>query len=446
MFFNYNVLTFEHKNSIIIIEQMPYYVKGYYMKRIIIHSDLNSFFASVECLKKPWLANVPMAVAGDSEKRHGIILAKNIHAAKFGVKTAEPIWSAKAKCPTLVTVPPNHDDYLVISRRVRKIYEDYSNKIESFGIDECWIDITDIAANFEEAREIADEIRERIHSQIGITASCGVSFNKVFAKLGSDLKKPDATTVIDDESFRELVWELPVDRLLFVGRSTVKTLGAMNIRTIGELANTDILELENVFGKNGVSLWLNANGKDNSPVEGTNTAPSMKSISNSITLPYDITSDEDVRVVLLSLCEKVSARMRRLDYVCNTVQIFVRDYQLNSYERQAKLDTPNRTAACLLDVAFALYKANHPAGRPIRALGVKAANLSNEAEGQLTISDTLDKADKFEKREKIESVTDSIRSQFGKSSLKRGIMLTNNVMADVDMSKNKNSFTKSEKS
>lgn len=405
------------------------------MKRIIIHSDLNSFFASVECLKKPWLSDVPMAVAGDSEKRHGVILAKNILAARYGVKTAETIWSAKSKCPELVTVPPNHDDYQIISRRVRRIYEDYSNRIESFGIDECWIDISDIAADFVEAREIADEIRERIHSEIGITASCGVSFNKVFAKLGSDMKKPDATTVIDEENFRQTVWELPVDRLLFVGRSTLKALLSMNIKTIGELARTDVLTLENTFGKNGVSLWLNANGKDNSPVASSKSSVGMKSISNSITLPYDVTDDEDVRVVLLALCEKVSQRMRRLNYVCNTVQIFVRDNQLNSYERQASLDVPDRTAACFVDVAYRLYKANHPKGRPIRALGVRAANICNKGEGQLNINDSLYDNEQFEKREKIESITDDIRSQFGKASLKRGIMLTSNIMSDLDMNK-----------
>ncbi len=408
-------------------------------KKIIIHCDLNSFYASVECMKKPWLAGVPMAVAGDSEKRHGIILAKNLLAAKYGVKTAEPIWSAKQKCPALVTVSPNHDEYMEISLRVRKIYEEYSNRIEPFGIDECWIDISDIASDFDEAAEIADEIREKIHSRIGITASCGVSFTKTFAKLGSDMKKPDATTVISEENFKDTVWNLPVDRLLFVGRSTLKNLVAMNIRTIGDLANTDVIELEDAFGKNGVSLWSSANGRDSASVSSADIPSTVKSISNSITLPRDITDDEDVRVVLLSLCEKVSARMRRHGFICDTVQLFVRDFELNSYERQTKLQTPNRTATCLFDAAFELYKANHRKGKPIRALGIKAANLMNENEGQITISES---SDKFEKHERIEKITDEIRSQFGKASLKRGIMLTDNVMSDISLEKNKNSFSK----
>ena len=406
--------------------------------RIIIHCDLNNFFASVECLKKPWLKEVPMAVAGDSEMRHGIILAKNMLAAKYGVKTAEPIWAAKRKCPSLVTVPPNHEDYVVISKKVRKIYEEYSNLIESFGIDECWLDISDIAKDFDEGCKIADELRERIKTDIGITASCGVSFNKVFAKLGSDMKKPDATTLISEENFKETVWNLPVDRLLYVGKSTVKALNSMNIHTIGELANTDAKSLEFIFGKNGISLWLNSNGKDNSPVSSIDVPTTVKSVGNSITLPYDITEDEDIRAVLIALCEKVSERLRRLDFVCGTVQIWVRDFQLNSYERQAVLDTPNRTAACLFDTAFTLYKQNHNSDKPIRALGVRATNLTNGSCSQLTISPTVDKFDKYEK---IESITDNIRHQFGRSALKRGIMLTSNVMSDMEIHEENHTVT-----
>lgn len=393
--------------------------------RIIIHSDLNNFFASVECLKKPWLKDVPMAVAGDSALRHGVILAKNIHAAARGVKTAEPIWAAKRKCPDLVTVPPNHDDYVIISRRVRKIYEEYSNNIEAFGIDECWIDISDIAKDFEAGREIADEIRSKIYEEIGITASCGVSFNKVFAKLGSDIKKPDATTVISDENFKEIVWPLDADKLLFVGRSTNKSLSQMNIHTIGDIAKTDERSLELIFGKHGKSLWQNANGLDDSPVKDVDLPSVVKSVSHSITLPRDIINDDDVRVVLLSLSERVSARLRRLDMVCSTVQLYVRDFELNSYERQQKLEFPNRTASALFESSFALLKANHISGKPIRSLGVRATDLSYDSVQQLSISKAHDDV---ERNERIESVTDGIREKFGTSALKRGVMLTSNVL------------------
>ena len=393
--------------------------------RIIIHSDLNNFFASVECLKKPWLKDVPMAVAGDSSLRHGVILAKNVHAAACGVKTAEPIWAAKRKCPTLVTVPPNHDDYIIISRKVRKIYEEYSNNIESFGIDECWIDISDIAKDFDTGREIADEIRTKIFEQIGITASCGVSFNKVFAKLGSDIKKPDATTIISDKNFKEIVWPLDADKLLFVGRSTTKSLSQMNIHTIGDIANTDERSLELIFGKHGKTLWQNANGLDDSPVTDVDLPSIVKSVSHSITLPRDIINDDDVRVVLLSLSERVSARLRRLNMVSSTVQLYVRDYELNSYERQQKLASPNRTASALFESSFALFKANHTSGKPIRSLGVRATDLSYDSVQQLSILKAHDDAEKYER---IESVTDGIRERFGSAALKRGVMLTSNVL------------------
>lgn len=397
--------------------------------RIIIHSDLNNFFASVECLKKPWLKDVPMAVAGDSELRHGVILAKNIHAAAYGVKTAEPIWAAKRKCPDLITVPPNHDDYIIISRKVRKIYEEYSNNIEAFGIDECWIDISDIAKDFETGRQIADEIRTKIYELIGITASCGVSFNKVFAKLGSDIKKPDATTVISDKNFKEIVWPLDADKLLFVGRSTNKSLSQMNIHTIGDIANTDERSLELIFGKHGKSLWQNANGLDHSPVKDVDLPSIVKSVSHSITLPRDIINDDDVRVVLLSLSEKVSGRLRRLDMVCSTVQIYVRDFELYSYERQQKLSLPNRTASAIFESAFDLFKANHTSGKPIRSLGVRATDLSYDSVQQLSISKIHDDLEKYER---IEAVTDGIREKFGITALKRGVMLTSNVLDGVE--------------
>ena len=314
------------------------------MGRIIIHSDLNNFFASVESLKKPWLKDVPMAVAGNVQQRHGIILAKNIHAAKFGVKTAEPIWSAMQKCPSLITVPPSHDDYIVISQRVRKIYESYCDRVESFGIDECWLDISKIAKDFDEGKKIADEIRERILDEIHITASCGVSFNKTFAKLGSDLKKPNATSVITDTDFKDIVWKLPAESLLFVGKSTKAELARLNISTIGQLAAMDTKTLEFVLGKNGIALWEAANGIDNSPVSASDYKSTIKSVGNSTTTPYDLTTEEDVRIVLLSLCDRVSARLRKLGLVCEGIQLHVRDANLNTFERQQKLPTPTEPA------------------------------------------------------------------------------------------------------
>ena len=406
------------------------------MSRIIIHSDLNNFFASVECLKKPWLKSAPMAVAGDTESRHGIILAKNAVAASFGVKTAEPIWKAKRKCPQLITVPPHYDDYVIISRKVRHIYEEYSNLIEAFGIDECWIDISDIARDFSEGERIADEIRDKISKQINITASCGVSFNKTFAKLGSDMKKPDATTVITDDDFREKIWELPVDRLLYVGRSTSASLINANIHTIGDIAQTDVKSLEMLFGKNGRALWLNANGKDDSPVINSSSSGVLKSVSNSVTLPRDISTDEDARIVLLSLCEKVSARMRRLGAKCHTVQLHVRDSELRSYERQIRLDVPARTVDSIFKAVYTLYLSNST-GMNIRSLGVCGCDLVYDDEAQLMITEDSERAYKLEQ---IDTIADSIRQKYGRAALTRGIMLTPSVMSGIDIHEDKSSF------
>ena len=377
-----------------------------------------------------------MAVAGDAEARHGIILAKNAIAASYGVKTAEPIWKAKRKCPQLITVPPHYDDYVIISRQVRHIYEEYSNQIESFGIDECWIDVSDIARDFSEGARIADEIRKKISDQINITASCGVSFNKTFAKLGSDMKKPDATTVITDLDFREKIWELPADRLLYVGRSTAASLINANIHTIGDIAQTDVKSLELLFGKNGRSLWMNANGRDESPVINSGASVALKSVSNSVTLPRDISTDDDARIVLLALCEKVSARMRRLGARCHTVQLHVRDSELHSYDRQIKLDAPDRTVDSIFKAVYALYLSNANEMR-VRSLGVCGCDLVYDDEAQLMITADSERVCKLEQ---IDTIADSIRQKYGRAALTRGILLTPSVMSGIDIHEDKSSF------
>ena len=379
-----------------------------------------------------------MAVAGDVQQRHGIILAKNIHAAKLGVKTAEPIWAAMQKCPNLIIVPPSHDDYIVISQNVRKIYESYCERVESFGIDECWLDISDIAKTFEEGARIADEIRERILNEIHVTASCGVSFNKTFAKLGSDLKKPNATSVITDTDFKEKVWDLPAENLLFVGKSTRSELDRLNISTIGEIAKTNPKTLEFVLGKNGIDLWEAANGIDNSPVAISDFRSTIKSLGNSTTTPYDLTTEEDVRIVLLSLCDSVSARLRKLGLVCDTIQLHVRDSNLNTFERQQKLPYPNRTSASLFKTAFSLYMNNHIIDTPTRSIGVRALNLSCDNTEQIA----LNKLGNVHKQEELGNISDQIRKQFGSTALMRGVMLANNDLAQSNIEEENTAFTK----
>ena len=394
------------------------------MDRVILHSDLNNFFASVECLEHPEWSNVPFAVSGSIEKRHGIILAKNEAAKKYGISTGEAIWTAKQKCPHLITHLPNYDKYISISRKVKSIYSEYSDFVESFGIDECWLDISPIAKDAKDGRLIADEIRRKIRKEIGVTVSVGVSFNKIFAKLASDIKKPDATTVIDRCDYKDIVWKLPASELLFVGRSTQKALRNMNIKTIGDIARTDPKILEFVLGKSGYTLWLFANGLDNSPVLSECELPRAQSIGNSVTPPRDLTSDNDISIILYYLCDTVSERMREGGYMCNTVQISIRNTALQTYERQEKLPFPSRTSRMLYETAYSLFKLNHTAQDAVRSLGVRACDLQDEGTGQLSFCfDTIDIGD-MEKCERLERVSDGIRERFGSNALKRGIMLT----------------------
>lgn len=399
------------------------------MERIILHSDLNNFYASVECLYNPSLRGKPVAVAGDPEARHGIVLAKNYAAKVCGVATGNPLWMAKQKCPEIVFVPPHYDLYMKYSQIAREIYSEYTDQVESYGLDECWLDVTGSTHLFGDGKTIADELRKRIKFELGVTASVGVSYNKIFAKLGSDMEKPDATTVITSDKFREIVWPLSVNDLLYVGRATHNKLKRYGIQTIGDLAHTDQQFLKHLLGQNGVMLWLFANGLDTSPVNNIGAKSMIKSIGNSTTAPRDLVTDENIKITLYVLCESVSARMREYDFICRTVQLGVRDNELHSYERQAKLEYPNRTAKALFETAFELYKRNHTYGKPVRSLSVRACNLSLSGYEQLSF---LPDIAAIQKQEEIEKAMDSIRNRFGHFSLQRGLLLTDRQLSSLD--------------
>lgn len=304
------------------------------MERTVLHIDCNKFYASVECLYRPEIRNKPVAVGGDVESRHGIILTKNEIASKYGLTVGEPLWKARKKCHDLIIVPPNYPLYLRFSKLARMIYADYSEFIEPFGLDENWIDVSGSQQNGE---EIANEIRERVKSELGITVSVGVSFNKIFAKLGSDYKKPDAVTVISKDNFRDIVWPLPCGDLLMVGRATAAKLNSYGIKTIGELANTDEKFLKTVLGKNGQTLRDYANGLDTSPVRRADEVSDVKSVGNSTTTPRDLVDNDDVKIVFRVLCESVATRLREQGIKGKTVTISVRDVNLNSFTRQQKM-------------------------------------------------------------------------------------------------------------
>ncbi len=391
------------------------------MERVILHSDLNNFYASVECLYHPSLRGKPVAVSGDPELRHGIVLAKNDAAKACGVATGAPLWLARQKCPDIVFVQPHYDLYLQYSQIARKIYSEYTDQVEPFGLDECWLDVTGSTHLFGSGKTIADQLRERMKAELGVTASVGVSYNKIFAKLGSDMKKPDATTIIPSDRFREVVWPLPVSDLLYVGRATHNKLRRCGVRTIGNLAQTDQGFLQNLLGQNGAMLWLFANGLDTSPVSNIGAKSLIKSVGNSTTAPRDLVTDEEIRITLRVLCESVSARMRTYGFVCNTVQIGVRDNELRSYERQGKLCYPNRTAKALLEKAFELYKRSHISGKPVRSLSVRACDLLLYENEQLSL---LPEIAAIQKRETLEGVVDDIRSRCGHFSIQSGLQLS----------------------
>ncbi len=406
------------------------------MQRIILHSDLNNFFASVECRLQPDIADKPVAVAGSEAERHGIVLAKNFIAKKYGIRTGHTLCEARALCPDIVFVSPHYELYEDFSKRAREIYKSYSELVEPFGIDECWIDISFLTQSFKEAESIAIEIKEKIKKSLGITVSVGVSFNKIFAKLGSDIKKPDAVTVISPENYKDVVWKLPVEDLLFVGRATKKKFFNLNIRTIGDLALYSPEILEYTLGKNGLMLYRNANGLDSSPVSAVTQKTIIKSVSNSTTPPRDIITESDARITLYALCENVSSRMRRYGLICDTVKLGIRDTSLRCAERQIKLEYPNRTAASLFDGAFSLFKSNRFNEIPLRSIGVSACGISEDSYEQMSLAPLYLKTIR---REALESATDSIRAKYGSQAIERGIMLTANDL-NINFAVNRTAF------
>lgn len=388
-----------------------------YNNRVILHCDLNNFFASVESFYKPELKNVPMAVCGSREERHGIVLAKNEKAKAFGVKTAEPIWQAKNKCPNLVCVEPHYDRYVDFSRRARAIYSDYTDMVEPFGIDECWLDVTGSSLLFGTGEEIAYKIKERIKSEIGVTISVGVSFNKIFAKLGSDLKKPDAVTVLSQENFKDKIWHLPADSLIGVGKSTMRTLERIGLKTIGDVANCRISLLELELGKNGLELWKAVNGYDTSPVLMTDSLPKAKSYSHGTTQAKNLTNDSEVRATFVSLSERIAHNLRKDRVLASVVSISIKDERLVTIERQRKLRQPTRLVEDLVSTAMELFDDNWDWHSEVRSVTIHACNFVDENDS-CQYSLFCDNA-KNEKLEKLEDHVDRIREKYGTQSVIR---------------------------
>ena len=389
------------------------------MDRVIYHCDCNSFYCSVELLSHPELRRVPTAVCGDPKSRHGIILAKNEPAKKFGVRTAETIWQARQKCPDLVLLPAHHGLYREYSKRVNAIYDRFTDLIEPFGIDESWLDVTGTLHLFGgDSRALADRIRNTVREELGLTISVGVSFNKVFAKLGSDYKKPDATTVITVDNFRQVVWPLPVTDLLFVGRAAAKVLAQYGVTTIGDLAAFDRLALTELLGKQGGQLWNYANGLENSPVAPAGTYTPPKSVGNGETFSRNLIRKDEVSRGVAMLADQVAVRLRKHAMKASTLQVTIRDPNFKDICRQRPLAVPTNTARELFQAAMGILEHSWKSGAPIRAITLTAHNLIPEGEAAEQL-DLFQKAapQKRERVEKLERTMDAIRSKFGKGAV-----------------------------
>ncbi len=390
--------------------------------RIILHCDLNCFFASVELLDKPALQNVLVAVCGDPASRHGIILAKNEPAKRMGVQTAETVWQAKQKCPHLILLPPHHSLYADYSRRVNAIYGQYTDLVEPFGIDESWLDVTGSLHLFGgDARQLADDIRARLRQELRLTISVGVSFNKVFAKLGSDYKKPDATTVISRENWRDMVWPLPVGDLLFVGRAARRTLSQFGVETIGQLAACKPELLEQLMGKAGLQLYRYANGLDDAPVRPQHEQEPVKSVGNSTTFPENLTRWEQVRGGLQMLCDSVAARLRQQGLYCGGVAVGVRDAQFRTVSRQMRLPGPTHLMRDIYGAALELTGRIWKAPNPVRLLSVTALYITDSADSYQQL-DLLagDATARDRRQEQLESAMDAIRGKYGRDAISFG--------------------------
>ena len=388
------------------------------LDRVILHCDLNNYFASVSLLFNPTLKGLPVAVCGDKENRHGIVLAKNEIAKGFGVKTAEAIFEAKAKCPDLVMLPAMYDKYEEYSAKAREIYERYTDMVEPFGIDECWLDVTGSTFLFGSGEEIANRIRNDIKRELGITISVGVSFNKVFAKLGSDMKKPDAVTVISRENFKEKVWKLPVSDLLFVGRRTCEKLKSCGIHTIGDICLCDDVTLKRLLGKNGIELKKYALGEDNSPVAPYTENDKPKSIGKSVTTSKDFTNDDEVWSAFLSFAQYICDTLHQKKLYASGVQVHIRTTSLSVKEFSHTFNYTTNSALRLAKEGFRLFKANYFFGEPLRSVGLRAINLKdNESAVQ---QDLFGEDEREAELEKIEDCVYELRKKFGKLGVKRG--------------------------
>lgn len=397
--------------------------------RVILHVDQNSFYASVEMLRYPELKTVPCAVAGDPVNRHGIVLAKNQLAKKAGVRTGEAIWQAKQKCPGLILIPPDYRRYIHYSRLARGMYYEYTDRVEPFGIDECWLDLT--GSPRDDGAAVAEELRRRMKDELGLTVSVGVSWNKIYAKLGSDMRKPDAVTVITRSNYLDVVYPLPAEDLIYVGPATTRQLCRIGVRTIGELAALGPAYLRSVFGVVGLNLYAFAAGLDETPVAASGREVPIKSVGNSLTTHHDLYTEQEIKAVTYMLSESVTSRLRDAGMAARTVQISMRDYELHNFERQAPLPRPTQLCAEIAPAATRLILDHFEKGQWIRSLGVRACNLVPVS--QLNQQSYLVQEARREAALRLEEAIDHLRTRYGGLAVRRGVSLVDRALTEHDI-------------
>lgn len=394
--------------------------------RVILHCDMNGFFASVELLDYTELRDKPMAVCGDPESRHGIILAKNEIAKRYGIVTAETLWQARKKCPDLQTVPPHHKKYQHYSRLINEIYLQYTDMVEPFSVDESWLDVTASQKLFGNGKQIADKIRHQVKKELGLTLSAGVSFNKIFAKMGSDYKKPDATTVITQENYKNILWPLDIRDLFFVGKATADKLQGVGIHTIGQLAESDRHTVTALLGKQGSIIHDYANGLDQTPVSRFDEREDVKSIGNGSTFRRNLEGIQDIRTAVIALSDTVAVRLRQKKKKAFGVKVDIKDPSLKVISRQQQLDNPTNLAENIADTAVSIIEKSWNLRHPIRMLTVTAINLCPEDQAQqlsLFSSENIQN----ETGEKMERTMDDIREKFGRNAITFGRIIKNDI-------------------
>lgn len=399
--------------------------------RVILYSDLNNFFASVETLLHPEYRGKPLIVCGDPKERRGVVFAKNEEAKKYGIRTAETVVSALKKCPQVLRAETHFGEYKKYSRKVREIYGRFTDLVEACSIDECALDMTASVAVFGSGEEIAEKIRRAVKEELGLTVSVGVSFNKVFAKIASDMKKPDAVTVVSRENYKQKLWPLPVGAMLFVGKATEETLVRKGIRTIGDLAAADPEMLARLFGKRGRLLGVYARGEDDEPVRGEDERENLKSVGNSMTLPADVTDRAEIKRLLYVLAESVAARLRDADVgKADTVHVVVRNERMEVITFQKKVPP---TALCgeIAEAAFDLFCRHCPPGTRAHMLGITVSGFDYHVE-QLALGEETGGRN-YEKKERAEKAVAKLREKYGYATVQRGLMLEDERLAALDL-------------